>query len=280
MLRNACKILILSALVLSSCATADSGKAANFSLTAKQNYEKGLAELKDENYGEATQYFTYVKQKFPFSTYAPMAELALADTEFARTNYQQAIDSYRSFIRLHPKHEKVNDGYAAFRIGEAYFKEMPDDWVIMPPSFERDQSAVHDALRELNGVVDRYPDSKYHDQAVQYRKQVLGRLVDHEVYVARFYLGQGHPKGAIVRITEALRRYPDSGRDAELLLTLGETHLDMGNPASAKQVFERVVHDFGATLEMKRAELFLAFIKRHYGDEPQDKPSPTPSTQG
>ncbi len=274
MLRNACKILILSALVLSSCATADGGRAANFSLTAKQNYERGLAELKDENFSDAIQYFTYVKQKFPFSTYAPLAELGLADTEYERGNYQEAIDSYRSFIRLHPRHEKVSSGYAAFRIGESYFKEMPEDWFIMPPSFERDQSAVQDALRELDNMLDKYPDSKYSEQARSYRRQVLSRLVEHEVYVARFYLDRGHPKGAIVRITEALNRYPGSGRDAELLLTLGETQLDMGNPASAKQVFERVVRDYAASVEMKRAELFLAYIKRRYGDVPQDQAKP------
>jgi len=37
---------------------------------AKQNYEKGLDELKAENYSEASRYFAYVKQKFPFSKYA------------------------------------------------------------------------------------------------------------------------------------------------------------------------------------------------------------------
>ena len=92
MLRIACKILLLSCLLLPACATSDDGKPINFSLTAKQNYEKGLAELKEENYQEASRYFAYVKQKFPFSKYAALAELAAADTEFARGTYQEAID--------------------------------------------------------------------------------------------------------------------------------------------------------------------------------------------
>ena len=40
-------------------------KPVTYSLTAKQNYEKGLAELKDENYPEAQKYFQFVKQKYP-----------------------------------------------------------------------------------------------------------------------------------------------------------------------------------------------------------------------
>lgn len=272
MLRIACKILLLSCLLLPACATSDDGKPINFSLTAKQNYERGLTELKDENYPEALRYFTYVKQKFPFSKYAALAELAAADTEFERGSYQEAIDAYKSFLRLHPKHEKVAEGYVSFRIAEAYVKEMPDDWFLIPPSFEKDQSAVLDALRELNSLIDRFPDSKYLKQARDYRRGVLRRLIDHEVFVARFYLDRGHPKGAILRIKEALRRYPDSGRDAELLLTMGETQLEMGQPASAKQTFLRVTPDNASTVEVKRAELFLDFIKRRNGDEPKDDP--------
>jgi outer membrane protein assembly factor BamD (BamD/ComL family) len=90
--------------------------------------------------------------------------------------------------------------------------------------------------------------------------------------VARFYLDRGHPKGAILRIKEALRRYPDSGRDAELLLALGETQLEMGEPATAKQTFQRITLDNASVVEVKRAELFLDFIKRRHGDEPKDLP--------
>ena len=102
-----------------------------------------------------------MKQKYPFSKFAVMAELALADTQFARGNYAEAIDSYKSFSRLHPTHEKVEDGYVAFKIGESYYKDMPDDVWILPPSYEKDQSAVVDAQRELNDFLKKFPDSSY-----------------------------------------------------------------------------------------------------------------------
>jgi outer membrane protein assembly factor BamD len=261
--------LLIAAAAASSCASSDGGKPLSYSMTAKQNYERGLEELKKENYAEAVRYFSYVKQKFPFSKYAGLAELALADTEFARGNFVQAIDAYKSFARLHPTHEKVEDGYVAFRVAEGYVKEMPDDWWIMPPSYEKDQSAVRDALRELDSVRDRYPNSPYLKQSNEYRRMVLQRLIDHEVFVARFYLGRGHPKAAILRIENALRRYPDSGRDADLMLALGETHLEMGNPARAKRVFTQV-SEIGSPLEVKRAHLFLDFIRKRYGDSPVD----------
>ena len=256
MSQTAHKILLLAVLLLPTgivaCASSEDSKQVNYSMTAKQNYERGLEELKKEHYVEASHYFSYVKQKFPFSKYAGLAELALADTEFARANYQEAIDSYKSFARLHPTHEKVEDGYTAFRIAECYVKEMPDDWFILPPAYEKDQSYVRDALRELNSALAKYPDTAYVKQAKAYRRDVLRRLIEHEVYVARFYLDRGHQEG-------------------ELMITLGETNLKLGNAARAKQLFERVSHEYGNTLQIKRAELFLDFIKHRYGDNPPDQ---------
>ena len=74
-----------------------------------------------------------MKQKFPFSKYAVLAELAMADTQFARGAYQEAIDAYKTFARLHPTHEKVEDGYVAYKVCECYVQDMPGDWFLVPP---------------------------------------------------------------------------------------------------------------------------------------------------
>jgi len=265
-------ILLCAFLSASGCATSDDGKGVTYSLTAKQNYDKGITELKSENYQEASRYFSFVKQKFPFSKYAVLAELALADTQYERGNYQEAIDAYKNFVRLHPTHEKVEDGYVAFRVCECYVKEMPDDFFLVPPAYEKDQTAVHDALRELNDFVDKYPDSTYMKEAIQDRREVLRRLIEHEVYVARFYLDRDAPQAAILRLEGALKRYPDSGREAELLLALGETHLQMGHAEKARDSFQKIVGSYNNTHQARRAELFLDFIKRRYGENPKDSP--------
>ena len=257
------------------CATSDeAAKPATYSLTAKQNYDKGVALLKDEDYAEAAKYFQFVKQKYPFSKYAVLAELALADSQFDRGNYSEAIDSYKTFARLHPTHDRVEDGYVAFRIGESYFKDMPDDIFLLPPSYEKDQSAVTDALRELTDFERRFPDSKYVKKAEEERRQVLQRLVDHEVYVARFYLNAGHPKAAALRLEGALRRYPGSGREPELLYALGETFLKLGDPLRAKETFQRVVTEYGAAEDARRAALYLQYIAKRYGDSPKPAGAP------
>jgi outer membrane protein assembly factor BamD len=274
------RLLLLAALMAAplGCASSDEAtKPITYSLTAKQNYEKGLAELKDENFPEATKYFQFVKQKYPFSKYAVLAELAMADTQYARGNYTEAIDSYKSFARLHPTHEKVEDGYVAFKIGESYYKDMPDDIWILPPSYEKDQSAVVDALRELDDFRKKFPDSPYAKRAGELRKEVLQRLVDHEVYVARFYLKGDHPRAAALRIESALKRYPGSGREPELLFTLGETYLHMNDPLRAKETFRRVTTEYATAQQARRAELYLEYIQRRFGENPAPRPIGPPT---
>jgi outer membrane protein assembly factor BamD len=273
-LATSCGLAALLALGLTACASTDEAtKPITYSLTAKQNYEKGVLELKDENYPEALKYFQFVKQKFPFSKFAVLAELAVADTQFARGNYTEAVDSYKAFIRLHPTHEKVETGYAAFKVGDCYFKDMPDDIWLLPPSYEKDQSAVTDALRELEDFRKKYPDSKYQKDAEPLRKEVLRRLVDHEVYIARFYLGRDHGRAAAHRLEGAIKRYPGSGREPELLFALGETYLQMGDPLRSKDSFTRVISDFPGAPQARRAELYLDFIHKRFGDNPQARPS-------
>ena len=88
MTRHFGKTILLCAFLaaLTACATSDEGRGVTYSLTAKQNYDKGVEELKGENYQEASRYFSFVRQKFPFSKYAVLAELALADTQYERGN--------------------------------------------------------------------------------------------------------------------------------------------------------------------------------------------------
>lgn len=273
--RNLIVAGLLAVTLGTGCAESDDeGRPVTYSLTAKQNYEKGMAELKDENYPEAKKFFQFVKQKFPFSKYAVMAELAIADTEFAQGNYTEANESYKSFARLHPTHEKVEDGYIAYKICEGYFKDMPEDLWIMPPSYEKDQSAVNDAQRELNEFRKKFPGSPYQKKVEDMRKEVLKRLVDYEVYVARFYLQSDHPRAAAIRLEGAIKRYPGSGREPELLTSLGETYLHMNDPLRAKETFTRVVTDYHDAREARRAELYLEFIARRYGDQPAPRPVP------
>ena len=245
------------------------GSAANFFRgtptffpTAQQNYEYGLKELKANNWLTAIQYFQNVKTTFGFSKWATLAELGIADANVGREKYTEAIDGYKQFIKAHPGHERVQDGYAAFKIGEAYHKQIPTDWFVTPPSYEKDQGPVLDALRELNNFADQYGDSPYAPKARQLIGDCVRRLADHELYVARFYLDRNKPYAAIGRLEGLLKDYPGAQKEPETLMLLGRTYLKMDKPDKAREVFVKLASDHPDDYRAGKAKLYIEYIDK------------------
>ena len=258
-------IICISVLALGCSETGDYTRAANYSNNAKDNYDKGLAELKSENWPDAIKYFSYTRSKFGFSKWATLAELGIADAEFGREKYPEAIEAYRNFIKAHPTHEKVQDGYAAFRIGNSFYKEIPSDWFMVPPAYEKDQGPVHDAVRELTAFVDEYNDSKYLPKAKEMVSDCMRRLADHEIYVANFYLDRNKPLASIGRLEYLIKQYPGSNREPEVLLLLGRTYLKLDKPVEARRTFERLVETHPGDFHAAKAKLYLDYIAKRYG---------------
>jgi outer membrane protein assembly factor BamD len=244
------KRALLLALVFAALAAAPgcgggkgSGKV-DYSVSAQQNYERGLEELKDEDWIAAAKYFSFIKARFPYSKYAVLAELRLADAEYGAEHYLQAIDGYKQFIKFHPSHEMVRNGYCSYRIGESYVQMLPGDMWLLPPSTEKDQSASMDAHRELTEFLRKYPRSSLLPKARKLLVRVNKKLAGHEMYVARYYWKEGKPMGTVLRLRRLLERHSGAGYDQEALFLLGKAYIEIDEPKRARQVWERLIKEY------------------------------------
>src|SRR6185295_17856797 len=218
--------------------------AVEYSVSAQKNYDRGVKELENQDWPAAAKYFSFIKSRFPYSKYAVLAELRLADAQFGAEQYLEAIDSYRLFIKFHPTHEMVANGYASFRIGEAYHRQLPGDFWMFPPSFEKDQSSTEDAANELKNFLDKYPDSPYRAKAKEILIKVGKRLADHEWYVARYYWDRGKPMGTVLRLRRLLERYRGVGYDEDALWLLGRAYVAVSMPDRARGVWSELVDKY------------------------------------
>jgi outer membrane protein assembly factor BamD len=263
MVRNA--ILVLLFVIGCSDASTNFWRSTpNFYPTAQQNYEAGLKQLKNNNWLTAKQFFQHIRSQFGFSKWATLAELGSADASLGSEKYQEAIDGYKQFIKAHPSHERTQDGYAAYKIGEAYYKQIPSDWFLAPPSYEKDQGPVNDALRELAAFTDQYADSPYAAEARKKMGECIRRLADHELYVARFYLNRGKPHAAIGRLEGVIKDFPGAQREPETLLMLGQTYLKMDKPDRARQVFAKLAADHPQDYRANKAKLYIEWIDKRF----------------
>lgn len=250
--------IVATLLLLGACGSTQSNGRVDYSVTAQQNYVKGEKELKSKDWVAAAKYFAFIKARFPYSRYAVLAELRLADAEFGAGHYLQAIDGFKMFIKFHPTHDMVLNGYAPFRIGSAYFKMLPGDWWLLPPSYEKDQSATADAHRQLATFTKKYPKSPYHDKAVDRLTAINHRLARHEMYVARFYWKKGKPMGTVLRLRKLLKNHRGTKLDPQAMYLLGQAYVRVKMPERAKEVWGELVQSFPKHKEAKQARTKLS----------------------
>lgn len=220
------------------------GRTATLTYTedARAAYNEAMAAFQAKDWEDARALFTELKRRFAYSRYARLADLRIADIDFELGKYPEAIAAYRAFIQEHRTDRNIE--YAKYRMAKALFLDI-DDTVFLPPAEERDQATTIEAHREVRTFLRQFPRSRYREDAAYMLEVVTGRLVRHELYVARYYLKEDAFEATLARIDYALKTYPGSGLDPEALVLKGETLLKMKKRDEARAVFESVIRDWG-----------------------------------
>jgi outer membrane protein assembly factor BamD len=160
---------------------------------------EGMRQFEDKDYADAIKTFTSLKERYPYSRYAILAELKLADAHFYREEYPEAIAAYEDFSRLHPKNEAIP--YVLYQIGESYYRQLL--------TVDRDQTPTHQAILAFERLLNTYPNSTYEDRARANIRVCRHNLAGHELYVGRFYYKSKHYRAALGRLQGALADYRD-----------------------------------------------------------------------
>ncbi len=198
---------------------------------AEQKYEQGVAKFRDGDCENAEVIFREVRREYSYSRFAALSELRIADCHMKMDRHVEAIAAYRQFIRSRPSHVEVP--YARFKIAEAYFKQIPEDNILTPPAYERDQGPTRDALAQLRRFILDFPDDPRVVEAGRMARQVSELLANTELYAARYYLARDYYQGALWRLETIMRAYPGTPAEVEAMRLLVETYRRGGQPEHA-----------------------------------------------
>lgn len=161
--------------------------------------QEGMNAFKNTNFDKALDIFQYIKDTYPFTPEALVAQLKLADAFYYTHDYGSALLSYEEFVKLHPRHKETP--YALYQIGMCYFHQTL--------SIDRDQSITQDALEAFKRAIKEYPNSYYAKRALAKFKICREKLAEYEFYVARFYYRTHNYKPAFLRFWHVVKNYPD-----------------------------------------------------------------------
>lgn len=195
--------LHLAAWGLVSCSSdekkADSAEGA---YSMAQEYEK------DDRFEEAIRRYNEVKNKFPYSKYATMAELSVADVYYKQESYPEAQVAYQNFKELHPKHPQID--YVTYKVAMSFFEQLPG-------TIDRDLTLASSAILYFDEVISQYPNSTYLQEARDKRADAQKRLAQKEEYIADFYFKKELYESALTRYENLYRTYPGLGFEAKAL---------------------------------------------------------------
>ncbi len=248
-----------------ACGTAQPTEEMDYSDQAEYLYRTGQEALERGNYLDAINRFNTVRNEFPYSRWAAEANLGIGDAYFEQEQYASAVQQYRGFINLYPRHERVE--YARWRVALAFYEQMPSDFFILPPPHERDLSTTRDAVRELHLFVRNYPESEYADDARQKWRYSMRRLANHEYYVADYYMDRDNPTAAVQRLRFLLQNYSGLGLDAEALFMLGRAYLELEDDDRAATAFRDLVNNHPDHARARQAQRHLEQISPTSDDE-------------
>lgn len=229
----------------------------SYESTARRNFESGEKAFTDERYNEAIKFFEHVKNQFPYSKYAVLAELRIADAHFEREKWLEAADTYRLFVRFHPRHEQVS--HAIWRIAVSYNEEMKKGFFLLPASHETDLSATEDAIRAFDDYLRRYPAGEHHEEARELRTQARTRLAEHDMYAAGFYLQREKWQGALWRYEHVAAAFADTPRAPTALLAAGQICAEqLARPEDGRTYLNRLLEQYPDAPEVEAAKELLS----------------------
>jgi outer membrane protein assembly factor BamD len=202
---------------------------------AEKLYNEGLYLLNEKkDYADAAKKFEEVDRQHPYSEWARKALLMDAYAYYTASNYTGAIAAAKRYVTLHPG--SPDAAYAQYLIGSSYYEQIPD--------VTRDQAGSERALRELQEVVRKFPDSEYAVVAKRKMEVARDQLAGKEMQVGRYYLKKRDFTGAINRFKVVVTHYQTTRHVEEALMRLAESYMSIGIVPEAQTAAAVLGHNF------------------------------------
>lgn len=215
MTRTTIGSLLIAVLLLTGCAWFETRE----DLTASELAAEGMDAFDFGNYKTAIEHFEKLKDWYPYSKFATLAELKIGDANYRLGLYDEAIFAYENFENLHPRNEAVP--YVIYQTGRCYFDRMD--------AVDRDQTFSRKAMEVFARLVDRFPGDPYARQAEAHIKDCLKSLAGHDFYVGLYYFDTEHYKAALERFKNVLFGYPDVGVHHKALRYIAQCEAELAS---------------------------------------------------
>jgi outer membrane protein assembly factor BamD len=197
-------------------------------------FNRAMSSLEGGDATEAIKYFDEVDRQHPYSVWANKAQLMSAFALYASNKYEPAISALDRFIQLHPGSRDAP--YAYYLKALCYYERITD--------VTRDQEITEQALKSLQDVIRRFPDSQYARDSQIKIDLTRDHLAGKEMEIGRFYMKRNQYLAAINRFRRVVENYQTTDQVPEALERLTEAYLAIGLTEEAQDAAAVLGYNF------------------------------------
>ncbi len=178
--------------------------------SASRLYSTAKAKLQQEEYESAIRYYELLISRYPFGRYAQQAQLEIAYAYFKFEEPASALAAVDRFIKLHPSHPHVD--YAYYLRGLINFNRSSNflERIFPQDPSTRDPGSARKAFFDFRKLLQKFPNSRYAQDARLRMLYLRNNLAKHEIHVARFYMRRGAYIAAVNRCKYVIIHYDRS----------------------------------------------------------------------
>ena len=217
---------LASAILLSGCADS------TYDPTKDWSVDKLYNEAKDEmaagGYDKAIGMYEKLEGRAAGTPLAQQAQLDKAWAQYKTNEPVQAVATLDRFIKLHPASPALD--YALYLKGVVNFNDNLGllSSVAEQDLAERDPKQAKESFEAFRELVNRFPSSKYSDDARLRMAFIKNSLARSDVHVARFYYQRGAYVAAINRAQTTVQEYRDVPAVEEALFIMVQSYDKLG----------------------------------------------------
>ncbi|HLX30021.1 MAG TPA: outer membrane protein assembly factor BamD [Casimicrobiaceae bacterium] len=223
----------LVAVTIAGCGLLPDVKDETAGWNAEQLYKNAHEAMLDGNYTRAVKLFDTLEARYPYGRYAQQAILEGAFANWRNSEQAAATAACDRFIRTYPNHPNVD--YAYYLKGLVYFREDQGlfGYVYELDPSERDPKQMRESYAAFKELVEKFPQSRYADDARVRMLYLTNALGMYEVHVAQYYYNRGAYVAAANRAQAALVDHPRTPSNEIALNVMVDSYSKLGLPQLA-----------------------------------------------
>ena len=229
-----CGVLVaVMALMVAGCSLLPPVKDETAGWSAEKLYQNAHEAMQEGNYTRAVKLFDTLEARFPYGRYAQQGILESAYSSWRDSEQATASAACDRFIQTYPNNPNVD--YAYYLKGLIYFREDQGlfGYIYELDLSERDPKQMRQSFDAFKELVQKFPQSRYVEDAQDRMRYLANGLGAYEVHVARYYYDRGAYIAAANRAQASLVNYPRTPSNADALEIMVESYRKLGMPGLA-----------------------------------------------